>query len=176
MSQNSASPLVDFSITQNIPVSDHVYKYLTRLCGTDHIVANRSSYVGSLVLSLQGRNNDVRLSKKKYRKVFKAEISECYYEKTGMFITQQNAQLFNEQVDKKFRDELFRNMLMNRHLDEKLFLKSMRSFLDFYGITEDDIKIETLYRDFKRKKDELLVNFSLVSPAGTKCETSQSVP
>jgi hypothetical protein len=174
MSQNP--PTVDFSITQNIPVADHVYKYLLRICGTDHIFATRSTYIGSLVLSLQGRNQDVRLSKKKYSRIFKAEISECYYEKTGMFITQQNAQLFNEQVDKKFRDELFRMMLMNRHLEEKLFLKTMRAYLDFYDITEDDIKIETLYRDFKRKKDELLANFSLVSPAGTKCETSQFVP
>ena len=65
---------------------------------------------------------------------------------------------------------------MNRELDEKLFLKIMRAYLDFYDITEEDIKIETLYRDFKRKKDELLANFSLVSPAGTKCETSQFVP
>jgi hypothetical protein len=174
MSQNP--PTVDFSITQNIPVADHVYKYLLRICGTDHIFATRSTYIGSLVLSLQGRNQDVRLSKKKFSRIFKAEISECYYEKTGMFITQQNAQLFNEQVDKKFRDELFRMMLMNRHLEEKLFLKTMRAYLDFYDITEDDIKIETLYRDFKRKKDELLTNFSLVSPAGTKCETSQFVP
>ena len=174
MSQNP--PPVDFSITQNIPVADHVYKYLLRICGTDHVQANRSTYIGSLILSLQGRNHDVRLSKKKYTKIFKAQISECYYEKTGMFITQQNAQLFNEQVDKKFRDELFRNMLMNRELDEKLFLKSMRSYLDFYDITEEDIKIETLYRDFKRKKDELLANFSPVSSAGTKCETSQLVP
>ncbi len=174
MSQNL--PLVDFSITQNIPVADHVYKYLLRICGSDYIKACRSTYIGSLVLSLQGRNQDVRLSKKKYTKTFKAEISECYYEKTGMFITQQNAQLFNEQVDKKFRDELFRMMLMNRELDEKLFLKTMRTYLDFYDITEDDIKIETLYRDFKRKKDELLTNFSLLSPAGTKCETSQFVP
>ena len=106
MSQNP--PPVDFSITQNIPVADHVYKYLVKICGTDHIQANRSTYIGSLILSLQGRNQDVRLSKKKYSKIFKAQISECYYEKTGMFITQQNAQLFNEQVDKKFRDELFR--------------------------------------------------------------------
>lgn len=170
------SPPVDFSITQNIPVADHIYKYLVKICGTDHIKANRSTYIGSLILSLQGRNGDVRLSKKRHSKIFKAEISECYYEKTGMFITQQNAQLFNEQVDKKFRDELFRNMLMNKQLDEKHFLKSMRRFLDFYEITEDDIKIEALHRDFKRKKDELLSNFNTLCPAGTVGETSQFVP
>jgi hypothetical protein len=172
----SQTTTAEYSITQNIPVADHVFKYLEKICGSTHIDANRSTYVGSLVLSLQGRNYDVRVSKKKYTKIFKADISECYYGKTGMFITSENAQLFNDQVDKKFRDELFRMMLMNRHLDKKLFLQSMRSYLDFYGITEDDIKIETLHRDFKRKKDDLLANFNLVSPAGTKSESSQFVP
>ncbi len=170
------SPPADFSITQNIPVADHIYKYLVKICGTDHIKASRSSFVGSLILSLQGRNPDVRLSKRKYNKIFKAEISECYWSKTGMFITQQNGQLFNEQIDKKFRDELFRNMLMNKQLEEKLFLKSMRRFLDFYEITENDIKIETLHRDFKRKKEDLERNLNPLTPAGTKRETSQFVP
>ena len=170
------TPQVDFSVTQEIPVSDHVYKYLLKLCGGDKIDANRSTYVGSLILSLQGRNYDVRPSKKKFTKLFKARISETYYAKTGLHITSENALLFNDQIDKKFRDELYRNMLMNRHLDEKLFLKSMRAYLDFYDITEDDIKVESLYRDFKRKKEDLLSNFSMNSPAGTKCETSQFVP
>jgi len=170
------TPPVDSSITQNFPVADHVHKYLVKICGNDHIQATRSSWVGSLILSLHGRNGDVRLSNKKFTKLFKANINECYYDKIGMLISKENAQLFNEQVDKKFRDELFRMMLMNRELDEKHFIKSMRAYLDFYDITEDDIKIETLHRDFKRKKDELLSNFNIHTPAGTKCEVSQIVP
>ena len=173
MSQN---PPAVYSITQNIPVADHVYKYLRKLCGTDHIEANRNSYVGSLVLSLQGRNYDVGVSTHKFTRIFKAQVNECYYSKTGMFITSENAQLFNDQIDKKFRDELYRYMIMNRHLEEKLFMKTMRAYLDFYDITEDDIKLDTLYRDFKRKKNDILDNFNLTTPAGTKMETSEFVP
>ena len=176
MSQNLPSSLVSCSITQNIPVANHVYKYLKVICGTDHIVANRSSYIGSLILSIQGRNYDVRCSKKKYTKIFRAEVSEAYYGKTGLVITRENAELFNDQVDKRFRDELYRNMLINDHLNEKLFLQSMRRYLDLFDINEDDIKIETLYRDFKRKKDDILANFNTFSPSGTKCEISQFVP
>ena len=69
------TPQVDFSVTQEIPVSDHVYKYLLKLCGGNKIDANRSSYVGSLILSLQGRNYDVRPGKKKFTKLFYARIS-----------------------------------------------------------------------------------------------------
>ena len=165
-----------FSITQNIPVANHVFKYLIKICGTDHIEACRTNFVGSLVLSLQGRNYDVGLSNHKFTKIFKAEVNECYYSKTGMFITSENAQLFNDQIDKKFRDELFRYMVMNRHLEEKLFLKTMRAYLDFYNITEEDIKLDSLYRDFKRKKNDILENFNLNCPAGTKIENSGFVP
>lgn len=170
MSQNY--PPIEFSIVQEIPVADHVYKYLLKICGGDKINASRCIYIGSLILSLQGRNYDVRPEKKKYTKLFKARISETYYNKTGLHIITENAQLFNDQVDKNFRDELYRNIPMNRHLEEKLFLKSMRAYLDFYDITEDDIKVESLYRDFKRKKDDLLVDLSLNIHAGTKYETS----
>lgn len=176
MSQNPPPTAVSCSVTQNIPVANHVYKYLKVICGSDYIVANRSTYIGSLVLSIQGRNYDVRCSKKKYTKIFRAEVSETYYTKTGLVITKENAQLFNDQVDKKFRDELYRNMLINDHLDEKLFLQSMRRYLDFFNIDEEDIKIETLYRDFKRRKNEILSNFNTISPSGTKCEVSQFVP
>ncbi|SDS12883.1 hypothetical protein SAMN04487764_1519 [Gillisia sp. Hel1_33_143] len=176
MSQITPPEIASCSVTQNIPVANHVYKYLLVICGSDYIIANRSTYIGSLVLSIQGRNYDVRCTKKKFTKVFRAEVSETYYSKTGLVITKENAQLFNDQVDKKFREELFRNMLINDHLNEKLFLQSMRRYLDFFNIDEEDIKIETLYRDFKRKKDEILSNFNTVSPSGTKCEVSQFVP
>ena len=177
MAQNLPDPpIVNLSVTQNIPVANHVYKYLLAICGSDHIEASRSTYIGSLILSIQGRNYDVRIKKTQFTKFFRADINECYYEKTGLVITKENAQLFNDQIDQKFRDELYRNMLINDHLTETLFLKSMRRFLDLYQINEDDIKLETLYRDFKRKKDRLISNFNTISASGTNCEVSQSVP
>lgn len=84
-----------------------------------------------------------------------------------MHITAENAQLFNDQMDKMFREELYSHMIIWKSLDKKLFLKTMRSFLEVYGIEEDDIKTETLYRDFKRKKDSLEKNLNITSTSGT---------
>ena len=176
MSQIYPPPSVDFSITQNIPVADHVFKYLFKCCGSDHITATRNTAIGSMSLSLLGRNYDLKPSKKKYTKIFKVTILEHYYEKTGMHISKLNAQLFNDQADKNFREEMYRYLLMHHHLENKLFIKTMRNYLDFYNINEDDIKVETLYRDFKRKKEDLLCNLNLTSTPGTKIETSKFVP
>jgi len=170
------TPPVDFSITQNFPVADHVYKFLVKCCGSSHIVASRTTHIGNLVLSLQGRNYDVKPSKKKFRRIFSVTVPEHYYEKTGMHITKVNAQLFNDQADRLFRDELYRHLLMNNHLEKKLFMNSLRRYLEFYQIDEEDIKMDTLYRDFKRKKDELTENLNRNSPAGTILETSNFVP
>lgn len=176
MSQTLPAPLVDFSITQNIPVADHVYKYLHKCCGATHITATRNTAIGSMALSLLGRNYDVKPNKKKFTKIFQVTISEHYYEKTGMHISRLNAQLFNDQADKNFREEMYRHLLMHHHLEHKKFIKSMRKYLDFYDITEDDIKVESLYRDFKRKKDDLECHLNITSSSGTKFETSNIVP
>lgn len=160
--------MADYSITQNIPVANHVYKFLVARYGTDHIVASRRTFVGNLVLSLHSRNNDYRRKSTGFSKIFKVTVSESFYEKLGMHITPENAMLFNQQVDSVFREELFCHAIINNTTDKKKFLKSIRSFLDVYDISEDDIKLDTLYRNFKRKKEELEENLNLVSATGTK--------
>jgi len=157
----------DYSITHNIPVADHVYKYLKKRCGNDHIRASRTTFIGSQILSLLTRNADVRPRKTEFTKIFKVTIPESLYGKNGMHITSENAQLFNDQIDKMFREELYIHLLILKSNDKKLYLKSMRSFLSVYGITEDDIKEDTLYRDFKRKKEDMETNLNLTSTSGT---------
>ncbi len=159
--------VANYSITHNLPVANHVYKYLIKKCGSDHIRASRNTFVGSQILSLLSRNADVRARKSDYKKIFKATISESYYEKNGMHINAGNAQLFNDQIDKMFREELYSHMIIWKNLNKKLFLKTMHSFLAVYEIEEDDIKAETLYRDFKRKKNEIEINLNLTPTSGT---------
>ncbi len=170
------APLAQYAITQEIPVADHVYKFLVKRCGGDHITASRNTHIGSLAISLHSRNMDLRPSKKVFTRIFKITINESHYEKVGMHFSPANAQLFNDQIDKLFREELYCHVLFSKSIDRKLFLKSIKIFLDLYDIGEDDIKLDTLYRDFKRKKDELSENLNLTSTSGTKCATSQIVP
>lgn len=157
----------DYSITHNIPVADHVYKYLKKRCGADHIKATRTTFIGSQILSLLTRNADVRTRKSEFTRIFKVTIPESLYGKNGMHISAENAQLFNDQTDKMFREELYSHMVILKNQDKKLFLKTMRSFLEVYDIGEDDIKTETLYRDFKRKKELFENNLNITATSGT---------
>jgi len=154
--------MADFTITQNIPVSNHVYKYLKYRYGSDHMVATRETVVGGIVLSMLNRNNDIRhVSKKSYEKVFKVMIKEEKYLRNGVHIDTRYAQLFNDTVDKMFREELFCHVMINKFSSNEQFNQGIRNFLKVYDITEEDIKYETLYRDFKRKKDNIQTSLLL---------------
>lgn len=150
----SSSSKAKYSITQNIPVSDHVFKYLKARCGGTQLHAKRTNVFGSLALSLMGENKDVKECKTNYTKIFKVTISEDSYNRLGMYMCESNAQLFNDQVDKMFREELFFHVIINKGIAAEQYIKSIRNFLKVYDITEDDIKLDTVCRDFKRRKDQ----------------------
>jgi hypothetical protein len=145
---------VNYSITESIPVADHVYKYLVKRYGSDTVTATRNDIIGNIVLSSLNRNSDIKLAKPKFNKVFNVVIKENHYLRNGVFIGVKHGQVFNNMVDKLFRDEMYFHVFINNSEDKAKFLEGIRKYLSLYDITEDDIKLESLYRDFKRKKDE----------------------
>lgn len=149
---------LDYSITENIPVSDHVYKFLIKRCGGDTYVATRNDIIGNIVLSSLGRNADLKISKSKYTKTFNVVIKEYSYLRNGVFLGVKSGQAFNKMIDKLFRDEMYFHVFVNAQSSKDQHLEGIRKYLKIYNIDEDDIKLESIYRDFKRKKEELANN------------------
>ena len=145
----------DYSITESIPVADHVYKYLLKKCGSDTYIANRSELIGNIVLSSLGTNPDISISKVKFKKSFNIVIKDYQYLKAGISLGIKSGQVFNKMMDKMFREEMYCHIFINSNLSKDQYLEGIRSFLKVYEITEDDIKLESIYRDFKRKKESL---------------------
>lgn len=146
----------NFSVQINIPVSDHIYKYLIAKCGQLPFTAVRGHFVGSVVLSMLSRNDDVRHeSKKKYTKVFKVTVKEESYLRNGVFIDLKCAKVFNDLMDSMFREELYNHVRLNKLHHNIKYIECIRNFMLVYNITEEDIKEETVYRDFKRKKQRI---------------------
>lgn len=148
-----------FFVTNHIPVPDHVYKFLLKRCGTNHITATRHTFIGSLTLTLLTKNNDVKVSSTpNSSKIFKVDIHEQHFKKLGHSFTSRSAKLFNDQIDAMFRDELYYYAILNKVNNKKLYAQSIRAFLEMYDITENDIKIETLIKGFNRKKSKIETN------------------
>ena len=144
----------DYSISETIPVADHVYKYITGINGSDTIIAERSDFIGNIILSSLNRNSDVQLSRKKYKKSIKIVIKDHQYLKNGVFIGLKRGQVFNNLIDKMFRRELYSHCFMNKDMHDDKYIEVIRKFLNVYNISEDELKLDSIYRDFKRKKRE----------------------
>ena len=151
--------VVDYSITEHIPVADHVYKYLVKICGGDTLVASRHDFIGSVVLNSLGTNHDVVLSSKKYSKHFNVVITDHKYLKNGVRLGVKSGQVFNRLIDRMFRDQMYMHVFMNKSTDNKMYLNGLREYLEMYGITEDELQLDTVYKDFKRKKKQLEATF-----------------
>lgn len=146
--------LLDYSITETVPVADHVYKYILGINGSETIVADRSDFIGNIILSSLNRNSDVKIGKRKFNKSIKIVIKDHQYLKSGVFVGIKRGQVFNNLIDKMFRRELYSHCFMNKDLHDDSYLQIIRNFLNVYNISEDDLKLDSIYRDFKRKKKE----------------------
>jgi hypothetical protein len=144
----------DYSITETIPVADHVFRYLVHKYGSDTILAKRSDIVGNIILSSLNKNSDLDISRKKFKKSIKVVIKDYQYLKNGVFVSVKKGQVFNTLIDKMFRGELYSHCFMNKELHDDAYIKIIRQFLDVYNISEDELKVASIYRDFKRKKKE----------------------
>ncbi|MGB5818835.1 MAG: hypothetical protein WBG90_05070 [Saonia sp.] len=142
----------DYSITESIPVADHVYKFLIKRTGSDTYIAARTDIIGNIVLSSLGKHHDIGFNKNRFTKLFHVVIKEDKYLKCGVSLGVKCGQVFNRMIDQLFRDELYHHIQINAIREKEKCLKGIRNFLAIYDITEDDIKMETIYRDFKRKK------------------------
>ncbi len=143
-----------FSITYKFPVSRHVYKYLVCKTGTDNAIATRKNFVGSILLCMLSPNEDLEHETVKDSKVFKVTVHDEFYLQNGQYISPKIANAFNSVFDKCFREELFSHCFCAKIKCEDTFLNAMRAFMKEYRLTEDDFELDSLYRDFKRRKTE----------------------
>lgn len=137
------------AVVINFPVKPHVYKYLQNKVG-EKLVVTKFDFFGGMVLDiLTKKYSDLEAVTDRY--TFPVEISFSYMEKMGIYIDNKVVKKFNSRVDAMFREEMrgFANINYNANHTPKE--TSLKQFLFQYNIDEDDIKFETLLKDFKRK-------------------------
>ena len=146
-----------YSITESLPVEPHVYKFLVKRVGSDIYMVTRNESLGNIIISSLGNNADLKKSRtpEKFTKLFHVIIKEHLYLRNSVVLGVQRGELFNKTIDLLFREELFNYLIISKKLNDVSYLDSLRKFLECHNITEDDISLDTLYREFKRKKHRL---------------------
>lgn len=146
-------------LTIDLPVQAHVQKFLLATAGPNYALTTKDIY-GICLNSLLTKIPSVEPSTKKYEHTFQVKIPERYYAANGMFIEKKNLYQFDKIVDKLFRQLAYIQAVMLQKSTQTAYLDTIRSFCEMYGITEDDIALDSLYRDFKRKKTQLEIGIN----------------
>jgi hypothetical protein len=137
------------ALVVHFPVDRHVYKYLQKKVG-EKLVVSKNNFFGSMVLDILQKNYS-DLERVPSEMVFPVEVSIRYMEKMGFYLDSRSIRKFNTRIDDVFREEMVGAISLNFEKFRIPKERSLRELLDFYNITEEDIKFETLVRDFKRK-------------------------
>lgn len=152
------------SVSFHLPVKPYLKKYLLKKYGESFVVS-RNSWLGSYLIEMMD---------KEYRKVNSQIDRESSYEliiptsivvRKGFDISTAKMKLLNEMIRKIFVNDLssyievsmcaklhFKNE-KHKSYNKQNAMQAIYQFLEFYGIEEGDLKVESLYRDYQRQRE-----------------------
>lgn len=135
-------------VTVSFPVEAHVFKYLQRRHGSA-LIATKTTLLGLLVLNAMEKTYAPPEKWLERKHTYTVIVNQGNVNRVGHSLPRNTQHYLGEVCTKIF------NMAMYEHLDDavmesKQALPSLKKFLLRYGITEDDIKVETLYKAYQR--------------------------
>lgn len=136
--------------TIQFPVKPYIKKFLKHKYGPQFIFTN-SSVLAPILTSILDKYSEAKINTFKTDEHYEVLLTEYYIKKHGVFYNEKDLYMFNLRIDHLFREETFAYMKMNKDYHNIKYRTSLRNILDVIGITEDDIKFESLLRDFTRK-------------------------
>ena len=135
-------------------VQPHVKKYLEKLYGDEYIISKMDSFGKMIMLMLTRDINNVwECGPLKNHVKYTVFIPWGVWHNEGVSLDSKNRLFFNEIANQYFREKMYDYVVLQKRLYNRKFTESIREYLKLYNITEDDLKFETIMRDFKRKKE-----------------------
>ncbi|RZJ71095.1 hypothetical protein [Flavobacterium sp.] len=141
-------------ILLSIPVRSHLKKWLVGKYGSKHVVTKKTA-IGLLLLSML----DKKIEKPKklaseYPERYEIVITQRYFNINGFEIGHNRKRFLSELLERLFKDDLncFVDMAIIR--GNSTAYEAIRQFLKHYDICENDLKLESVYRNYQRYSKE----------------------
>ena len=145
----------------NLP--QYLVLFLTRKYGTD-FKATRHSIMGNFAIDLLTKNY-VRNKKIDTDSYFSFKVSKEMLKTHGNFIMPERFKDFERKINMLFNEALYAHVLVSVNSDllvqglrgtvKQTAMNSITEFLHYYGITEDHLKLETVYRQYLRINERI---------------------
>lgn len=140
-----------FSVKVQIPVKAHVKKYLSDRYGMEHKLT-KTTLLGILVFNVL----DKKLSKpdkdfSEFDHKYEIIVPKRYFNERGFSIDLKKRRFLAICLEKVFNEDLhlFIDTVISSHLKISA-TQAMKIFLKKYKISENEVKFETLYRNYQR--------------------------
>lgn len=138
----------------NIPVKNYIYKYLKKTYG-NAFTYTETSTLAPVVRSVLSKSTTRDLKPFKYTTTYPIELTPRYISLFGVHYQERNLYQFNDYVDKLFRENLYTMMRLNKEFHGIKYRDTLRQVLKVLDISEEELKLDTLLRDFTRKHPEM---------------------
>lgn len=136
----------------SFPVKSYIYKYLACRYGMN-FTYTKISALAPIIRNTLSKNFNRELKSFTTSNFYKIELTPFYINKYGVFFDSKTLYQFNRDVDLMFREELFQFMNFNKEFYNISYRTSLRDYFKKFKIYENDLKIETILRDFTRKNE-----------------------
>lgn len=136
-----------------IPVKTYVKKYLIARYGTQHTIT-KNSLLGILVFNQLSKNFSPTKNLQTGSAVYEVHLTDWCFKNVGHSIDVATLQALGKALELLFREDLHQYVLAQLLKQEKA-TTAIKEFLKNYDVTEDELKFESVYKDYKRKHDSI---------------------
>lgn len=137
-------------ITLKIPCKSYVRKYLIARYGLNHTIT-KSSFLGIFLYDKLSKDFENGYDYKKCDDHYEVVLTEWLVKSEGHTISVDQLQYIGHALGVLFREDLYTHV-RNEMNNSKNATAAIKSFLHKYNITESDLKFDSVYRDYKRRK------------------------
>lgn len=141
-------------VTIKIPCKSYVKKYLIAKYGEKHTIS-RNTLLGLFTLEYLEKDFKPELGEMQFDDKYVIEIGEYYFKKKGHSISIAKRKMIGMVMERLVREEIFQFVDI-QVIDGCDALESIRNYLRFYKISEDELKLDSIYKAYKRHN-----NFSI---------------
>ena len=135
-------------VTVSFPVESHVRKYLNLRYGNVHIATKRT-VLGSMIIHCLSEEYIKHSNRIEPNYKYSVLIPKDDFYRRGHSLTQNKQQYIGACCTRLFNEAMCEYLDMAVR-DGKKALPSLKIFLKHYFISEDDVKVETLYKTYQR--------------------------
>lgn len=140
-------------IVISIPVKTHVKKYLQKRYGTVHTITKKS-FIGLFLLNILEKKIEKPTLDHVTNDKYELTIPESYFSTKGFTIPQSKLKFISICLERLFLEDFYNAIDIDMQKANPNAMQSIKFFLKYYNISENELKLESMYRNYQRYSDE----------------------